>query len=59
LLTAQFLDWFEMPIASWGIFEATRRRAEALAQSRKTAIRPSQLGPSGSMQWQAEQSTSQ
>jgi predicted phage terminase large subunit-like protein len=29
--TAQFLDWFKKPMPSWGIFEATRRRAEALA----------------------------
>ncbi len=28
--TAQFLDWFKTPIASWGIYELTRRRAEAL-----------------------------
>jgi hypothetical protein len=24
--TAQFLDWLKMPMASWGIYEATRRR---------------------------------
>jgi predicted phage terminase large subunit-like protein len=28
--TAQFLDWFKTPMPSWGIFEATRLRAEKL-----------------------------
>jgi hypothetical protein len=28
--TAQFLDWLKMPMASWGIYEATRRRAAKL-----------------------------
>src|SRR5467141_184278 len=28
--TAQFLDWFKTPMPHWGIFEATRRRAEKL-----------------------------
>jgi hypothetical protein len=31
--TAQFLDWFKVPMPSWCIFEATRRRAEALDRS--------------------------
>jgi predicted phage terminase large subunit-like protein len=26
--TAQFLDWYKMPMPSWGIFEATRNLAE-------------------------------
>ena len=25
--TAQFLDWFKTPIACWGIYETTRRKA--------------------------------
>jgi predicted phage terminase large subunit-like protein len=29
--TAQFLDWFKKPMQGWGIFEFTRRKAEALA----------------------------
>jgi predicted phage terminase large subunit-like protein len=28
--TAQLLDWFKIPMACWGIFEFTRRRAEQL-----------------------------
>jgi hypothetical protein len=28
--TAQFLDWFKTPMPHWGIYEATRRRAEKL-----------------------------
>jgi len=28
--TAQFLDWFKIPIACWGIYETTRRKAEKL-----------------------------
>jgi hypothetical protein len=55
--TAQFLDWFKMPIASWGIYEATRRRAEALEQSRKP--QPTQtVWAIGCMEWLAEQNKS-
>ena len=43
--TAQFLDWLKMPMASWGIYEVTRRRAEALEQSRNRNP-PKQYGPS-------------
>jgi hypothetical protein len=28
--TAQFPDWLKIPIASWGIYETTRRKAEKL-----------------------------
>ena len=28
--TAQFLDWFKMPMPGWGIFELTRRQAQEL-----------------------------
>jgi hypothetical protein len=55
--TAQFLDWFKIPIASWGIYEATRRRAEALKQSRKP--QPTQTEWAiGSMEWLAQQNKS-
>jgi predicted phage terminase large subunit-like protein len=52
--TAQFLDWFKTPMPSWGIFEATRRRAEEIEQRRKP--RPVKTTWAiGSMEWQAEQ----
>ena len=55
--TAQFLDWFKMPIASWRIYETTRRRAEALEQSRKP--QPTQtVWAIGCMEWLAEQNKS-
>jgi hypothetical protein len=52
--TAQLLDWFKRPMPSWGIFEATRQRAEEIEQRRK----PRPIKPTwaiGSMEWQAEQ----
>jgi predicted phage terminase large subunit-like protein len=52
--TAQFLDWFKMPIASWGIYELTRRRAEALEQSRKPQPVQTEWAI-GCMEWAAEQ----
>jgi predicted phage terminase large subunit-like protein len=55
--TAQFLDWFKMPMPSWGIFEATRRRAEALEQPHKPPPTPTTWAP-GSMEWLAEQNKS-
>jgi predicted phage terminase large subunit-like protein len=52
--TAQFLDWFKTPMPSWGIFEATRQRAEEIEQRRKP--RPVKTTWAiGSMEWQAEQ----
>ena len=33
--TAQFLDWFKMPMPGWGIFELTRRQAQELEERRK------------------------
>jgi len=52
--TAQFLDWFKTPMPSWGIFEATRQRAEELEQRRKP--RPVKTTWAvGSVEWQAEQ----
>ena len=32
--TAQFLEWFKIPMPHWGIFEATRMRAERLDPER-------------------------
>ena len=55
--TAQFLDWFKIPMASWGIFEATRRRAEALEQSRKPQPTKTEWAI-GCMEWLAEQNKS-
>ena len=34
--TAQFLDWFQKPMKSWGLFELYRRRYEALQQRKTT-----------------------
>jgi len=52
--TAQFLDWFKTPMSNWGIFEATRQRAEEIEQRRKP--RPVKTTWAiGSMEWQAEQ----
>jgi predicted phage terminase large subunit-like protein len=43
--TAQFLDWFQKPMKSWGLFELYRRRYEALQQRKTTTtwvrVRPS------------------
>jgi hypothetical protein len=55
--TALFLDCFKIRIASWGIYEATRRRAEALELSRKP--QPAQTEWAiGSMEWLTEQNKS-
>src|SRR6266478_2160888 len=37
--TAQFLDWFKTPMPHWGIFEATRRRAEELKRPEPVYVR--------------------
>jgi predicted phage terminase large subunit-like protein len=37
--TAQFLDWFKRPMPHWGIFEATRRRAEELKPPEPVYVR--------------------
>jgi predicted phage terminase large subunit-like protein len=55
--TAQFLDWFKIPMPNWGIFEATRRHAEALEQRRKPPPTPTVWAP-GCMEWLAEQNKS-
>jgi len=34
--TAQLLDWFKIPMPSWGIFEFTRRRAEQLTDPNRS-----------------------
>jgi hypothetical protein len=41
---AQFLAWFKIPILSWGIYEATRRRAEAIEQSWKPQPAQNRMG---------------
>jgi predicted phage terminase large subunit-like protein len=39
--TAQFLEWFKKPMASWGIFELYRQQAEALrAAERGEEVEP-------------------
>jgi predicted phage terminase large subunit-like protein len=55
--TAQFLDWFKIPMPGWGIFEATRRRAEAVEQRHKPPPTQTVWAP-GSMEWLAEQNKS-
>jgi predicted phage terminase large subunit-like protein len=52
--TAQFLDWFKTPMPHWGIFEATRIRAEAIEQRRKPQPTQSRWAP-GCVEWFAEQ----
>jgi hypothetical protein len=47
--TAQFLDWYKMPMPSWGIFEATRNLAEAFtvrlrAPRGTSCVQPSRAG---------------
>jgi len=52
--TAQFLDWFKRPFPGQGIYEFTRRRAQALEQARH----PQTAQPNwaiGCLEWQAEQ----
>ncbi len=52
--TAQFLDWFKIPMSCWGIFELTRRQAQELEQRCKPPTVKTVWAP-GSMEWQAEQ----
>jgi predicted phage terminase large subunit-like protein len=52
--TAQFLDWFKMPMPHWGIYEATRQRALELEQQRKPQPVKT-VWAIGSMEWRAEQ----
>jgi predicted phage terminase large subunit-like protein len=52
--TAQFLDWFKKPMPNWGIFEYTRRLAEAADQQRKPPPIKTEWAR-GSMEWLAEQ----
>jgi hypothetical protein len=52
--TAQFLDWVKKPMPNRGIFEATRRRAEAIEQQPKPQPTKT-VWAKGSMEWQAEQ----
>jgi predicted phage terminase large subunit-like protein len=52
--TAQFLDWFKKPMPNWGIFEYTRRLAEAADQQRKPPPIKTEWAR-GSMEWIAEQ----
>ena len=37
--TAQFLAWFKTPMPNWGIFELTRRQAEALTHPERFYVR--------------------
>jgi hypothetical protein len=55
--TAQFLDWFKIPMPQWGIFEATRMQAEAAEQRRKPQPTQSRWAI-GSMEWLAAQNKS-
>jgi predicted phage terminase large subunit-like protein len=52
--TAQFLDWFKIPMSCWGIFELTRRQAQEIEQRHKPPPVKTVWAP-GSMEWQAEQ----
>jgi hypothetical protein len=52
--TAQFLDWFKMPMPGWGIFEWARQRAQELEQRRKPPPVKT-VWARGSMEWLAEQ----
>jgi len=52
--TAQFLDWFKMPMPGWGIFELTRRQAQELEERRKPPPVKTVWAP-GCMEWAAEQ----
>jgi predicted phage terminase large subunit-like protein len=52
--TAQFLDWVKKPMPNWGIYEATRRLAEALEQQPKPQPTKT-VWAKGSMEWFAEQ----
>jgi predicted phage terminase large subunit-like protein len=55
--TAQFLEWFKTPMPHWGIYEHTRRLAEALEQRQKPPPTPTVWAP-GCMEWLAEQNKS-
>ncbi len=52
--TAQFLDWFKMPMPGWGIVELTRRQLEEREQRRKPPPVKT-VWARGSMEWLAEQ----
>ena len=55
--TAQFLDWFKIPMPHWGIFEYTRRLAEQVERRRKPPpVRT--VWAKGSLEWLAEQNKS-
>jgi predicted phage terminase large subunit-like protein len=57
--TAQFLDWFKTPMPNWGIFEATRRKAEQLSAEQRPKPQPTPtVWAPGSMEWLAEQNKS-
>jgi hypothetical protein len=43
--TAQFLDWFKIPMSCWGIFELTRQQAQELEQPSQTATRQDSIRP--------------
>jgi hypothetical protein len=55
--TAQVLDWFKIPMPGWGIYEATRRWAEAAEQRRKPQPVQTEWAK-GSMEWLAAQNKS-
>jgi predicted phage terminase large subunit-like protein len=52
--TAQFLDWFKKPMPNWGIYEYTRRLAQAAEQHYKPQPTKT-VWAIGSMEWLAEQ----
>jgi hypothetical protein len=52
--TAQFLDWFKRPFPNQGIYEFTRKQAEALQRAFKPESEKPNWAP-GSLEWQAEQ----
>ena len=52
--TAQFLDWFKIPMPHWGIFEYTRQLAEEARQRRKPEPTRTEWAK-GSMEWLAAQ----
>ena len=55
--TAQFLDWFKIPMRAGEYTRPTRRHAEAIGQSRKPQPAQTEWAV-GCMEWLAEQNKS-
>jgi hypothetical protein len=53
--TSQFLDWFNTPMPSWGVFELYRRQAERLRAAGLVPVYQKPEYAIGSMEWQAQQ----